>query len=329
MALILDIAREANVAPSSVSLVLNGRSGVSPSMRQKVESAMRKLGHKPKPIRSTRNVAFIYTPNMLLGGALLQYCRDWMRAARETLANDADSFTVLEGRQNAADDSMFNLSLDEGDFDGVILMGAYPKHGYIQRVRDAQIPLVVLDRRSDLDEFNSVCVDHRSAGRIAAEHLTSLGHQRIALVTGDASRYPASHVREGFIAGLKGTGATLALDLADDGQTQNPEALVDRILASGATVLFSGDPGCLRIANILHARGVNVPGRISLMGFDGLNLLTPSGLQITSVGYDKKTMGRLAGQMLSQAWSMPGQVTAMQAVVPAFCVPGATTCSPA
>jgi LacI family transcriptional regulator len=328
MASILDIAREASVAPSSVSLVLNGKPGVSDALRQKVEAAMRKLGHKPKTIQTSRNVAFIYTPNMLLDGALFQYCRDWIKSAREALADSADSFTVLEGHKNAADDPMFNASLEDRDFDAVILMGAYPAHGYIQRVLEAKVPLVVLDRRPEHDEFNCVCVDHRGLGRQAAQHLLSLGHQRVSLVTADAARYPGCHIREGFKAGLAHANLNITLDMASDALNNQTDHIVDQILASNVTAVFSGDPGCRRIAEKLHTRGVRVPHDISLIGFDDLKLLTPEGKKISSLGYDKKTMGHLAGQMLTQIWDMPGRLTAMQAIVPCHLVPGDTVCAP-
>ena len=99
------------------------------------------------------------------------------------------------------------------------------------------------------------------------------------------------------------------------------------MVKSGATALYvtAGDPPALKCVSVLESMGLEIPRDLSVIGWDDLGLPSKSGLQLTSIGYDKIGMGREAVQMLLQL--MPRNATACSCglVVPTRVVEHDTT----
>lgn len=327
---ILDVARKANVAPSTVSLVVNRHPRVSAETRKRVESVIKQMGYKPRSARrKKRHVAVLYTRNMLVSGELIEYCREWIAGIREGLGEDGADVSVFTGQSHVHDDPMFTTNLDNADFDGLIMMGVNPKDGYLDTALQHDAPIVVMERKPKQAEFSAVHLDYHTAGQIAADHLLELGHTRIGLCIPDTEDFPAAALRAGFQSKLRennleiapvAPASTIAYDdLA--GFTTFAQQVVD----SGITAIFCGEHMAYRLANALHAMHVSVPEQISILGIDDLGMETDAGSKLSSVGYDKQMMGRLAGQLLQTLIAAEGSVTHMTASIPPQLAPGQTT----
>src|SRR5690348_2020747 len=99
MASILDVAREANVAASTVSLVLNHESRVSPETRERVKEVIAQLGYRPRgrqrveaapPAKQDKKkvalrVAFVYTLESMHDASMSVYCREIIKGIQEAL----------------------------------------------------------------------------------------------------------------------------------------------------------------------------------------------------------------------------------------------------
>ncbi len=325
---ILDVAREAQVAPSTVSLVINGRQHVSEKTRRQVKAVIRRLNYRPRATRQTLNLAVLYTRNMIVNGALAEYCRQWIQGIRDGVKAERAQVSVFAGEPHVDQDLVFKQSLDAQEYDGVIVMGAYPKDGYLERVLATPTPVVVFNRRPRHAEFSCVCIDYYGAARHVAQQLHELGHRKVGLFTPRGDRFPSSELRQGFIDTVAAhAGMTLALDVqAPEGEVPDAffQQAVERARQAGITALFSGDPAAVRLCNHLQADGCEVPGDLSIVGFDDMGLRTQRGQRVTSVGYDKHIMGRLAGQMMQTLLGMGDQIVNQVTTVPAKLVQGGT-----
>lgn len=350
---ITDVAREANVAPSTVSLVINDKPNVSDYTRSQVKAVIKRLKYKPRQAKRISRVAVVYTQNMMVNGSLAEYCRRWIAGIREGIASSQSQVTIFAGSLTVEDDLLFTQMLDHRECDGVIIMGAYPKHGYLERVLASGVPMVAFARHPEHSEFSAVCVDHHALGSQVARHLHGTGHRRLGLLTGPNDVYPTRMLRKGFFSTLeidvpagsalnRQQGASAMTAMASDRASvlydfQAPsgaldesffDKVLDDLIAAKVTAIFTGDPAALRLATAMERRGMTPGKEISLMGIDDMGLITPGGKRLTSMGYDKLVMGQIAGQMMLQLIQMGDHISHQFTSVQPFLVKGHTLNAP-
>jgi DNA-binding LacI/PurR family transcriptional regulator len=178
-------------------------------------------------------------------------------------------------------------------------------------------PAVIVERRqgtgTDLHEF--VCTNHAAGGYMAARHLLSLGHSRLACL---ARGNPHSgHVRAGMLNALADTDLEPALDLQlDRWNAADAEDVLDRLLAAGATaaVCFADREGTL-LMSAARRRGLRVPQDLALIGYDD-EVADLAEVPLTAVSPAKHAVGRLAVQTLMRRLAEPDAPLQQYLVVP-------------
>jgi DNA-binding LacI/PurR family transcriptional regulator len=324
MSSILDVAREARVAPSTVSLVANQKGRVSESTRQRVQAVMERLGYSAgRPRKRSRQIAVVYTPNMLVNGMLVEYCRTWIKGIQRGFDGEGTHVNIMSGAAKVDEDPLFLQGLEADDFCGAILMGAYRASGYVQRCVERKLPLVVFNQLPQECEFSAVRNDVGAGCRMVIHRMVELGHRRIATIsTLNTSHHELAH--RGMTEALAQHGLKSVIDRVE----RDAPELAAQIIAQRATAVFAGDPLALKLANELNRRGIDVPGQVSIVGIDDMGLVTDRGLRLTSLGYDKNVMGEMAGTMLRQLIDLRDRLTNLVAAVPMHLVEGQTLAAP-
>jgi len=306
---ILDVAREADVAPSTVSLVMNHHDRVKPETRRRVRNVIEKMGYQgrrrgPKP-KSNRalQIALVYTQDSFDDGKLSTYCHDLMSGAKRAIGNGPSSLSILRGLEHVDQDDMFRLQIESGDFDGVLLFGPMPEDGYLEYLQQRGIPLVAFNRPSVDDRHSCVTLDFRGGARLAIEHLIDHGHTKIATIEGTTKRgWLQDQVHRGLADAFSQAKLEPVLSLQYEGGNgpTDIQAICDQIRQSDATALYTGDRLAVRCIEYLHQQGVDVPHDMSVIGFDGMKLTTTNNLRLTSIGFDKDDMGRKAVSLIER-----------------------------
>ncbi len=342
MASILDVAREANVAVSTVSLVLNHRDRVSPETRQRVDVAINQLGYRPrarqgpgpKPARRTKTtlrVGFIYTLESMHDASVSIYCRELISGIQDVLGDTGSTLSIIRGAEHVDKDFMLRQQLESQEFDGLILFGPEPANGYLERLSEAGLPMIVFNRLNPNGKFSCVTLDFYGGARLSIRHLVELGHTKIGLLSG--TRNTEAYYRrlsfEGIADELKAHNLTPTFEDCYEGivSPQDVDKLIERALASGITALCAGDRVIAQATPALERAGIVAPDDISLIGMDNLNLLY-RGKRLTSIGYDRARMGRKAVKMLQRLIEHPEEVSWMASSVPCYLVEGQTTGKP-
>src|SRR3954468_12813024 len=127
MSSMVKVAREANVAVSTVSLTLNHRDRVKPETRERVEQAMQRLGYRPRekkdvarPKSVAMRIAFIYTLeslNPIEDPKMTSYCREIVSGMQDYMAGSASFLSVFRGVDHADNDLMVNEQINAKEFD--------------------------------------------------------------------------------------------------------------------------------------------------------------------------------------------------------------------
>jgi DNA-binding LacI/PurR family transcriptional regulator len=187
--------------------------------------------------------------------------------------------------------------------DGIILLGYGDYHDYRPRLDallESGVHFVRWGQAQEGQPGHAVCCDNFQGGRDATHHLLECGRRRIAFIGHASSHYPEFFERyRGHVAALAGAGMApdprLQIDAISTEEAGHRAALA--LLAGGRNfegVLAASDLIALGAMRALRERGVAVPRRVSIVGFDDIAAASFANPALTTVLQDT----RLAGEIL-------------------------------
>ncbi len=301
---IRDIAALAGVSVATVSRVLNGRPDVSSATRDVVLQHIRERGYVTS--RSARALAGGRTG---LIGLTVPYMVDNYFAQILTGATEAayerDARLVVCPTRFEHDREVSLLTrLMHGTTDGALLILPSETPAELTALQRQGYPFVVVDPATPLDDaIPVVAAANWTGGKTATAHLIALGHRRIGVITGRRNEIASRDRLAGYHSALLAVelAADPALlvesDFSIDGGWRAARRLLARHQPPTAIFAFNDNMavGALRAAREL---GLDVPGRLSVVGFDDVenaSLVTPA---LTTVRQPLQEMGRVAAGIL-------------------------------
>jgi DNA-binding LacI/PurR family transcriptional regulator len=296
-----DVARHAGVSKSLVSLVLQGSPKVSEARRQSVLDAMAALDYQPNRLAQGLVARHSGIIGVIASDLHNPFFADILDAVLE-LTDAAGLRTLLgSGRRQPDQEHELVESLVALPVEGVLLLSPVIDSAALERL-SRRTPMVVTGR-SDMTvaSIDTVTDDNVTGARLAVEHLTALGHRRIAHITGGDA--PAAPERErGFrqamtAAGLERHMKIVPGDTTDEGGYRAMRHLLNA--RSRPTAVFAAnDYAALGALDAIEAAGLHVSGDISLVGYDNSSIGAFRHISLTSVDQPHTEMGRLAARVL-------------------------------
>jgi len=183
---------------------------------------------------------------------------------------------------------------------GVIFVGGnYTEtdapHAHYDRLRQVNLPTVLMSAPIPGIDFATVSTDDVSAAEQAVSHLHQLGHRRIGLLLGPVGHVPSQRKREGAERVLKQLGSPLDPGLVINGlySIESGQAGASRLFAAGATgVVCASDPLALGAVRAARRMGLSVPGDVSVIGYDDSILMSFTEPPLTTVRQPIDAMGK-------------------------------------
>ena len=275
MTTIARVAALAGVGVGTVSRVLNDSGAVSASTRRRVEEAIDALGYEPsaaaRALSTGRTMSIGVVAPFLTQSSVVERLRGVARRVA-----DADYRLLLFDveRPDRLYDSVGSFAVN-GRVDGLLVVSLALPEGF----RAGSVPIVLVDRESD--HLPSVHIDDEAGGRLAAEHLLELGHTRIAFI-GDTEENPygfdsSARRRRGYEAALRDAGVAIDPALVRTGPhgRDAARALARDLLGSSAppsAIFAASDDQALGVLEAAESASVSVPDRLSVVGFDDLEV---------------------------------------------------------
>ena len=276
---IRDVAKESGVSLTTVSLILNkGDQRISEPTRERVRAAIDRLGYRPNRLAQglqnrRSNILAILVPQLshtfadVYFGELISGIYDQASKSGYKILLEAASETFL--RRKAYHDLF-----DRCFVDGMFFMGSHDDHTFVQEMADRRRPFMLVN--NVIGELDHIVCDYEVAGRMAADHLTTIGHRRVAMIHGALSVHTARDLIDAFTAALADQGVSL-LDChfefgqyTEEGGAEAVEALLER--EPGLTAIFAGnDKMAIGAMQRLLAMGRRVPEDISIIGCDDIH----------------------------------------------------------
>jgi len=303
---IREIAGLAGVSVATVSRVMNGRDDVSPETRELVQRIVREHGYTTS--RTARGLSAgrtgligatvplvhpAYFSFILSGAAEALYERDMRLVLCPTQHEHDREVSLLERMMHGTTDGGILILPQESSAELETLL----LHGYRFVVVD---PLLPLNER-----IPAVSAAHSAGAGIAVNHLLSLGHRRIAAITGPRGWIATDERLRGYHAALAAAGILPEPELIVESNFEIDQGLrgARRLLDlhEPPTAIFAfNDNIAIGALQAARERGVRVPEELSIVGFDDVEaaeIVTP---QLTTIRQPLAEMGRMAVSVLER-----------------------------
>jgi len=331
---IADVARRAGVSKGLVSFALNDRPGVSAETRQRIIAAADELGWRPsiraRSLSSDRAFALglvlARDPDIIAGDPFFPA---FISGVESVLAPAGQALVLSMVESEDAESRTYRQLARHGRVDGVIISDLRAGDARIALVGELGLRAVTLGRPDVGSPFPAVTVDDAEGIRASVSHLVSQGHTRIAHVGGPATMLHGSRRRDSFRVAMVESGLADDLVVETDFSAAQGAAATRSLLDRGdrpTAIVYSNDPMAIAGLGIAQRAGLDVPGDLSITGFDGSDLgryLHPS---LTTVSTSARQWGVAAASALLR--SIDGEEVDDIDLEPAQLVVGESTAPP-
>ena len=319
---IIDVARAAGVSKALVSIVMREVPGASAETRRRVKRIAEEIGYVPdqraRKLRQIRSglLGVVFELQQPFHGDVVEQ----LYAAAARRGYDVVLSAVAPSRPE--DRAVADLMRERCE--AAILLGSSLTVDELS-VLAAQLPAVVVARQSGAAEVDSVRGDDVAGIALAVDHLVELGHRHIAHIDGGGAAGTADR-RRGFVDAMARHGLAAFAAMVSGGLTEADGArgigeLLTRPHRPTAVVAFN-DRCATGVLDQLVRRGVEVPGDMSVVGYDDSRLARLMHVQLTTVSQDA---AQLAEAAVSAALGRITGGTASDLVLPPHLVVRATT----
>jgi len=319
MPTIQDVARRAGVAAITASRVVNNSGYASQDVRERVLKAAAELGYVPNTLARSLRSRKSHTLALILSDITNPFFTTITRGVEDT-ASDA-GYTVIFCNTDESEDeeSKYMDVVLQKRVDGILLVPAGGGERSIQAAREQGIPLVVLDRRVSGAQVDVVRCDSQAGTRELTRMLVSLGHRRIAMLTGPASVSTAVDRAEAFCDALAEARLSAEGLVFYGSFTQSSGAEMVRqalALRPRPTALFAANNFIAIGALVaLREQGLRVPMEIALVAFDDLPPALVTFPFLTVAAQPAYEMGCQATRRLLERLAHPDQTAPVEIVL--------------
>ncbi len=302
-----EVATLADVSVSTVSKVLNGRSGVSSGTRAKIEALL--AGRRYQQRGGKRPVAPLLD---VLCYEIESPFASEVLASIELAARGRRIGMVLTGATEShlpeptwVDDVLQRAPV------GVVLVACALPPADKQRLRSRNIPLVMVDPAgTPAPDVPSIGSADWNGGYLATRHLIDLGHRRIGIIAGPNDMLASTARRSGYRAALESAGIPVDEELIRPGEFHHADGLREgRVLLTlpdRPTAIFaSSDLYALGVYETARSLGLSIPGDLSVVGYDDLSIAQWAGPPLTTVHVPLAAMAEQAVRLVMRIAEEP------------------------
>ncbi|MEV7604950.1 LacI family DNA-binding transcriptional regulator [Paenarthrobacter sp. NPDC089322] len=317
-----DVATQAGVSPSLVSLFLKDPDRVSEKRRDAVRNAITDLGYRPSRAATTLASNRTKSVGLVIDDFRNLWFVDLLRGMESVLSDLGYQVTLAdsrpgENRIKEATDGLLAMHVD------ALVIAAEPSTSMLERT---WVPTVVAGWRKGVPAgADLITNDDDGGGSMAANHLLGLGHTRIGHLSG--SDGASAHRRAGFRSAVAGAGVELLVGESAGTSEEDGYGTASRLLDrhTDMTAIFAAnDTMALGAFAAIKARGLSVPDDISVIGYDNSPLAKSRYLDLTSIDNRSDVVGAASARRLLARLDEPALEPSETLIEPNLVVRGTT-----
>jgi LacI family transcriptional regulator len=292
-ATIYDIAELAGVNPSTVSRALSKPGRISAKTEKLIQEAARTLNYRVNPMARALPTGRTHTIGLIIADFTNPMFFEVVRGAERAAAAAGYTLIVAESQESGEREAE-TAERVAPSVDGIVLATTRLEDEQIESLADLK-PLVVINRR--VEGVSGIVPDLRPGIDQALTHLFELGHTSVAYLRGPDSSWMSAARWDILLPRAVELGMSI-VEIGPGGSTlEAGRAALDRVLASGVSAVVGyNDLMAIGLLRAAQERGLSVPGRLSLIGFDdifGSDFTSPP---LTTIRTPLGLMGELAVQ---------------------------------
>jgi DNA-binding LacI/PurR family transcriptional regulator len=272
VATMVDVARRAGVAVSTVSYAINGTRPISAETRERIRRAMDELGYHPHAMaralasRRSRIVALLFPSGERgLGATELEFATSAIEAATE------QGYNLVLWSSDVHGDDIKRL-MSQGLVEGVVVMEVRLDDDRVALLRDEGVPFTMIGRTADLTGISYVDIDFAQTTREGVDHLVDLGHRGIAFVNHSRAVYEGGYgaavrAADGYAEAMRASDLEPVSVLAADSSEAGREVYADVMAAHPDVTAFvtMNERATVGIMAAVGESGRQVPRDVSVV----------------------------------------------------------------
>jgi LacI family transcriptional regulator len=299
-----EIAKQVGVSTTTVSKVLNQQPGVGPQTRARIQQVINEhdyvQNHAARHLRKGQSGLIDLVFQRLEGG----YDLGIMHGIQDALEESGYRLVIFATHQDEDTERLWLRRMLDLSTDGVLLLLPYERIGIANALQAQNIPFVAIgDRNEPTTSFPTIGSTIWLGGYTATEHLISLGHRRIGIITGPLDLMTSRARLAGYREALERAGIPVDPELISEGNyllgdgVQQTRAFL--ALPDPPTAIFAGnDAQATGAYRVLYERNIRIPDEMSVIGFDDVMYTAQMAPPLTTIHQPLQEIGKMAANML-------------------------------
>lgn len=274
---IKEVAKQAGVSVSTVSHVINETRFVSDELKTRVLASMDDLGYQPNRIARSLRKKQTNSIGLIISDITNPFFSEIAWSIEYLSYIEKYSLILCCTNGNQEKELFYIRQLSENQVDGIILISPKISASYLSLLEEREIPVVLVDNESPDANIDVIMVDNYHGGKLATEHLISLGHEKIACIAGPFTGNPTYDRVQGYKDTLIAHGITVRDDFILSGNFD----VVSGVQCADTLLEKEEKPTAIFACNDMMAMGViqsavkhnlRVPDQLSVVGFDDISM---------------------------------------------------------
>ena len=334
---IRDVAREAGVSISLVSLVMNAKRdaegnldcNVNKDTARRIAEVAKRLGYRPNKAAASLRSGRFYTIGMVTSDIANQFFADIARYI-ENIAHNYN-YTVLFGSSDENAEKLDNIvdTFIGNGVEGLIVAPCSGSEEVLRKALDAGIPTVLLDRDIAGLDVGRVMLDNERAGRMGVEHLYENGYRRIEMISYTLGISSLSERERGYCEAMRRYGlegySQIHYTVYGHAQEDTVRIFEDAVRRGVEAFLLPTNTLALLGLQALNALNLSAPEDLALVGFDESEIFSLYKPSVTYITQSTRRLGEQSFEMLRRM--IAGDNDCRSVVIePELIVGGSTAC---
>ncbi|MGF7141893.1 LacI family transcriptional regulator [Anaerotaenia torta] len=306
-----EIAKMLGISPASVSLVLNNKPGVSEATRNKVFSLIKELGYEdllPETAEETKTILFlVYRKNGANTEAspyFSQIFSDIIEGVEKQARNSGYKLMITYADTSTIQSEVAKIKGEQ--MEGLLLLATEMVEEQMDLFTEMHVPTVIIDNYMETKDIDSVAINNEQGVSLAISYLVSMGHRDIGYLHVNGNAHNFSERYYGFLRAAReyqlAAGEERIIEFSSGGGDAAFLELKERIGAiKYMPTAFFADNDIIAIyaIRILRELGYQIPGDVSVVGFDNISLSEMLDPPLTTIQTPKYAIGRAAVNTLT------------------------------
>lgn len=307
MASIKDIARICGVSVATVSKALNDKKDIGEETKRHIKEVAKENGYFPqyyaRAIRMNRsfNLGVLFVDESM-SGLTHDYFANILNSFKVTAEGKGYDITFINSNKNHKKSKTYLEHCRYRGLDGVVIACIDFANPEVQELVESNIPLVSIDFQ--FDRRLSVLSDNKAGMTDLTEYIISMGHKKIAYITGEQTSAVSQTREEAFRSVMASHGLAISdgyLLHSDYRNLHEASQFTEKLLLMKerpTCIIYSDDYSAVGGINQIKSMGYRIPEDISVAGYDDIFIAGQLQPRLTTVRQDTEQIGRRAAEKL-------------------------------